>query len=88
MTFTSSTSAIVLVTYYMECHRTVGIVFGYRLRDLLSPSLNGSDIVRFLDTVSRALGEVCEEFYDALYYKGVIDVTGLIEVRWLFSLSL
>jgi hypothetical protein len=42
------------------------MVFGYELRGLLSPLLNGGDIGCFLDTVSRGATEVCEEFYDAL----------------------
>ena len=42
------------------------MVFGYRLRGLLSPLLNGGDISCFLDTVSRGATEVCEEFYDTL----------------------
>ena len=56
-------SALVLAA---GCHRTVGMVFGYRLRGLLSPLLNGGDIGCFLGTVSQGATEVCEEFYDTL----------------------
>jgi lysozyme family protein len=42
------------------------MVFGYRLRGLLSPLLNGGDVGYFSDAVSRDATEVCEEFYDTL----------------------
>lgn len=48
------------------CHKTVSMVFGYRLRDLLSPLLNGDNIGYFSDAVSRDAPVVCEEFYDTL----------------------
>ena len=51
------------------CHRRVGMVFGYRLRGLLSPLLNDGNIRWLLDTVSRGATEVCEEFYDTLLWS-------------------
>ena len=42
------------------------MVFGYRLRGLLSPLLNGGDVGYFSDAVSRDATEVCEEFYETL----------------------
>jgi hypothetical protein len=47
-----------------ECHRTVGMVFAYRLRGPLPLALNCDDTGCFSDTVSRASGEEREEFYD------------------------
>ena len=44
------------------------MVFDYWSRGLLSPLLDDGDIGCFLDTVSRGAAEVCDEFYDTLYY--------------------
>ena len=46
------------------------MVFGYRLRGLLSPLLNSGNTGWFLDTVFRSATEACEEFDDTLEYRG------------------
>jgi hypothetical protein len=68
------------------------MVFGYRLRGLLSPLLNGGDIGYFLDAVSRDATEVCEEFYDTLSFDSLSPYTLFrqnksIEVRGWFRIQ-
>jgi len=48
------------------CHRTVGMVFRYRLRGLLLLLLNSSNNFYHSDTGFREATEVCESFYDTL----------------------
>ena len=53
------------------CHRTVGMVFRYRLRGLLLLLLNSSNNFYHSDTGFREATEVCESFYDTLTWEVV-----------------